>query len=94
VITNEELAAYILGRMHVTDDLCQIANSILDMCLYKGSKDNMSLIIIAFKNAPLPNPEWKAKDEALDNEIRKKTIGKKNRFIFENQFIFVLYRNL
>ncbi len=36
----------------------------------------MSLIIIAFKQAPMPNPEWKAKDEALDNEIRKKTIGK------------------
>ncbi len=37
----------------------------------------MSLIIIAFKNAPIPIPEWKAKDEALDNEIKKKTIGKK-----------------
>lgn len=35
----------------------------------------MSLAIIAFKNAPTPNPECKAKDEALDNEIRKKTIG-------------------
>jgi len=37
----------------------------------------MSLIIIAFKNAPIPTPEWKAKDEALDNEIKKKTIGRK-----------------
>ena len=37
----------------------------------------MSLIIIAFKNAPTPSPECKAKDEALDNEIRKKTIGMK-----------------
>jgi hypothetical protein len=37
----------------------------------------MSIIIIAFKNAPIPNPEWKAKDEILDNEIRKKTIGRK-----------------
>ncbi len=36
----------------------------------------MSLIIIAFKTAPTPNPEWKAKDETLDNEIRKKTIGR------------------
>ncbi|CAF1117109.1 unnamed protein product [Rotaria sordida] len=79
VITNEELAAYILGRMRVTDDLCEIANSILDMCLYKGSKDNMSLVIIAFKNAPIPSQEWKAKDEALDNEIRKKTIEICNR---------------
>jgi hypothetical protein len=40
----------------------------------------MSLIIIAFKNAPIPSPESKAKDEALDNEIRKKTIGK-NKFM-------------
>jgi hypothetical protein len=34
-MTNEELAAYILGRMHITDDLCEIANTVLDMCLYK-----------------------------------------------------------
>lgn len=37
VMTNEELATYILGRMHVTDDLCEIANTVLDMCLYKVS---------------------------------------------------------
>ena len=37
VMTNEELAAYILGRMHVTDDLTEICNSVLDMCLYKVS---------------------------------------------------------
>lgn len=35
VMSNEELAAYILGRMQVTDDLNEIANSVLDMCLYK-----------------------------------------------------------
>ncbi|CAF4122687.1 unnamed protein product [Rotaria socialis] len=74
VMTNEELAAYILGRMHVTDDLNEICNSVLDMCLYKGSKDNMSLIIIAFKTAPVPTPEWKEKDETLNTEIKKKTI--------------------
>ena len=39
----------------------------------------MSLIIIAFKTAPVPDPEWKAKDETLDNEIRKKTMGKGKR---------------
>ena len=36
----------------------------------------MSLVIVAFKTAPTPTPEWKAKDEALDKEIRNKTIGK------------------
>lgn len=35
----------------------------------------MSLIIIAFNNAPVPSPEWQAKDEALNNEIRNKTTG-------------------
>jgi hypothetical protein len=43
VMTNEELAAYILGRMHVTDDLSEISNSVLDMCLYK-----VCLIIFLF----------------------------------------------
>jgi len=79
VITNEELAAYILARMNVTDDLSEICNTVLDMCLYKGSKDNMSLIIVAFKSAPLPTVEWKNKDEMLDNEIRKKTTEIFNR---------------
>jgi hypothetical protein len=36
----------------------------------------MSLVIITFPSAPTPNDELKAKDEALDNEIRKKTIGR------------------
>lgn len=35
VMTNEELAAYVLGRMYVTEDLSEICNSVLDMCLYK-----------------------------------------------------------
>ena len=35
VLSNEELGTYILGRMRVTDDLSEIANSVLDMCLYK-----------------------------------------------------------
>ncbi len=52
----------------------------------------MSLVIIAFKNAPTPSPESKAKDEALDNEIRKKTIGKKKNTIKHrcHSFLFFL----
>ena len=43
VITNEELAVYILGRLHVTDDLSEICNSVLDMCLYKVSSSAFAL---------------------------------------------------
>ncbi|CAF0790251.1 unnamed protein product [Didymodactylos carnosus] len=73
VMTNEELGAYILGRMQVTDDLESICNQVLDLCLYKGSKDNMSVVIIAFKNAPTPNPEMQHKDKILDDNIKQKT---------------------
>jgi hypothetical protein len=51
----------------------------------------MSIIIIAFKTAPTPNPEWKAKDEALDSEIRKKTIGKKTVIFFFFQKIVDIF---
>ena len=42
VMSNEELAAYILGRMHVTDDLSEIANNVLDMCLFKVRSESIS----------------------------------------------------
>jgi hypothetical protein len=54
----------------------------------------MSLVIIAFKNAPTPSPESKAKDEALDNEIRKKTIGKKRKHDRPSMLFFsIFFRN-
>ena len=55
VMSNEELATYILGRMNITDDLCDIANSVLDMCLYKvcfelfrNEKKNFSVFFCYF----------------------------------------------
>ena len=50
----------------------------------------MSLVIVALKNAPTPSAEWKAKDEALDNEIRKKTIGK-NQSIDHNRCYSIIH---
>ena len=56
----------------------------------------MSLIIIAFKTAPVPDPEWKAKDETLDNEIRKKTMGNGHlsQPAFAEHHLLCLDRNL
>ena len=55
VMSNEELATYILGRMNITDDLCDIANSVLDMCLFKvcfelfrNEKKNFSVFFCYF----------------------------------------------
>ena len=48
VVTNEDICSFISDRMRVTDDLETIANEVIDLCLHKGSTDNMSIIIIVF----------------------------------------------
>jgi len=72
VMTNEDICCFISDRMRVTDDLETIANEVIDTCLHKGSRDNMSIIIIAFPAAPKVDPEAKRKDEELNGLLTKK----------------------
>jgi len=72
VMTNEELVGFVSARMRVTDDLETIANEVIDTCLHKGSRDNMSIIIIAFPAAPKVDPEAKRKDEELNRLLEQK----------------------
>ncbi|KAK0148933.1 Protein phosphatase 1A [Merluccius polli] len=51
-IGNEELCAFVRSRLQVCDDLREICSQVLDLCLYKGSLDNMSIIIVCFPGAP------------------------------------------
>jgi len=52
VMSNEEICSFISHRMRVHESLETICNEVIDTCLYKGSRDNMSIIIIAFPAAP------------------------------------------
>lgn len=72
VMTNEDICSFISARMRVTDNLEQIANEVIDTCLHKGSRDNMSIIIIAFPAAPKVDPEAVRKDEELNKTIKQK----------------------
>lgn len=72
VMTNEDICNFISARMRVTDDLEQIANEVIDTCLHKGSRDNMSIIIIAFPAAPKVDPEAQRKDEELNKLLKQK----------------------
>ena len=42
----------------------------------QGSRDNMSIIIIAFPAAPKVDPEAVRKDEELNKTIKQKVTGK------------------
>jgi len=36
------------------DDLRELAGELIDECLHKGSRDNMSAVIVAMPGAPRP----------------------------------------
>ena len=72
VMTNDEIVSFISSRMRVTNDLEAISNEVLDTCLHKGSRDNMSIIIIAFPAAPKVEQEAINKDHVLNTLLEQK----------------------
>ena len=75
VMTSEELALFVHHRLQVHEDLKYICNEVIDTCLYKGSRDNMSIVIVCFDAAPVLNAEIQAQEQQLDEEIEKQVLG-------------------
>jgi len=71
VMSNEDLCGLVCERMRYVGDLSKVCNEVLDFCLYKGSSDNMSIVLVAFETAPKVDPELKAKDELLEENLTK-----------------------
>lgn len=71
-MTNEDICSFVSARMRITDNLEQIANEVIDTCLHKGSRDNMSIIIIAFPGAPKVDPDAVRKEDELNKLIKQK----------------------
>ncbi|KAL6742687.1 hypothetical protein Aduo_015812 [Ancylostoma duodenale] len=76
VMENEELCRFVESRLHVCDDLNQVCNDVLDACLSKGSRDNMTMIVVCFDAAPSIDKEkvaseatWKAQMLTAINDI-------------------------
>jgi len=70
VMTSEDICQFISARMKVTENLETVANEVIDTCLHKGSRDNMSIIIIALPGAPSVCPEALEADKNLDQLLR------------------------
>ncbi|KAM3171855.1 hypothetical protein ACTXT7_015765, partial [Hymenolepis weldensis] len=69
VMSNEHLCCVVSERMTCMDDLSRICNEVIDYCLYSGSSDNMSMVLVAFEPAPKVIPENQAKDKTLEQKI-------------------------
>jgi len=72
VMTNQDICDFISARLKVHDNLETVCNEVIDTCLHKGSRDNMSIIIIAFPSAPKVDAEAVKADKALEATIEKK----------------------
>ncbi|XP_015120316.1 protein phosphatase 1B isoform X2 [Diachasma alloeum] len=72
VMTNEDLCDFIYSRLLLTDDLEAVTNQVIDTCLYKGSRDNMSIVLVTFPAAPKPNAEAQRKEAELEKAIERR----------------------
>ncbi|KJH50919.1 protein phosphatase 2C [Dictyocaulus viviparus] len=71
VMENEELCRFVESRLHVCDDLNQVCNDVLDACLSKGSRDNMTMIVVCFEAAPSIDKEKVASEQTWKAEMLK-----------------------
>ncbi|XP_017092102.2 protein phosphatase 1B [Drosophila bipectinata] len=69
VMTSDEVCAFIHYKLCITWDLPEIVNSVLEICLNKGSRDNMTLMIVILPGAPKIDDDAVAADKKLDNNI-------------------------
>ncbi|VDP98675.1 unnamed protein product [Trichobilharzia regenti] len=57
VFENDTLTTYVLHRLCCLPSLVDVCSEILDTSLHKGSRDNMSVLLVALDAAPTVDPE-------------------------------------
>ncbi|XP_029961759.1 neutral and basic amino acid transport protein rBAT-like isoform X2 [Salarias fasciatus] len=69
VMSNEELCEFVKSRLEVCDDLERVCNEVVDTCLHKGSRDNMSVVLVCLPNAPQVSEEAVRKEAELNKYL-------------------------
>jgi len=72
VMSNEDLVDFIRSRLRVNNDLESICNQVIDTCLYKGSRDNMSIVLITFPSCPPPEEDAAQREAALEELLKNR----------------------
>lgn len=71
VMTNDEIKEFISNRLSSTTDQSLVPGSLLDLCLNKGSRDNMSAIIIGLDAQIKPDNTKIDSESVLEDQIVK-----------------------
>nr|XP_036675275.1 protein phosphatase 1B [Drosophila suzukii] len=73
VMSSTEVCEFIGSRLLVTYDLPMIVNSVMDICLHKGSRDNMTLLLLLLPGAPTIDMDAVKAERNLDQRIAQIT---------------------
>jgi protein phosphatase 1B len=71
VMSNDDLCDFIRHQLSIYKSLGTVCSSVIDTCLHKGSKDNMSVVLVTFAGAPTVSEEAIKKDKELNDLIEK-----------------------
>nr|SVE74103.1 EOG090X03VW [Daphnia barbata] len=74
VMTNEDLCQFIRHQLTITDELSKVCSAVVDHCLFKGSRDNMSIVLITFPAAPKPVKENMDREKKFEDFLQKRTL--------------------
>lgn len=69
VMNNHDLCQFIRHKLIIEPDLEKVCSSVLDLCLHKGSRDNMSIIIVVFDTAPKVSESEIERDKKNDEAL-------------------------
>lgn len=72
VMTNDDLCSFICHMLRIESDIEKICSSVLDVCLRKGSRDNMSIILVVFGNDPKIDKQAVSQEEENDYHLLQK----------------------
>ncbi|XP_051900048.1 protein phosphatase 1A-like [Pristis pectinata] len=71
-VGSEELCRFVHSRLLLTRDLEAVCSQVINVCLHKGSRDNMSIILVCFPGAPCVSEEALQREAQLDAIIEEK----------------------
>jgi len=74
VLENQELCQLLRSRLLVSDDLKAVTNQILDFCLARGSRDNMTMVLVVFDAAPKKDAKLAEAEARWLDQVRSKAV--------------------
>ena len=94
VMNNDDLCEFIRYKLNIEENLEKICSSVLDVCLNKGSRDNMSIIIVVFENAPRFSKSACDLEKEHDEELVRFAESIDDHFVDFEDFLFCVKQAL